>query len=75
MGSFSYLIAKKFSEEGCLAVQTEGGKALAGLVTYLGLRTLDKGIQILTVSDTETYGEYKPYTFVNTEKEFHEEKK
>ena len=61
MGSFSYLIAKKFSEEGCLAVQTEGGKALAGLVTYLGLRTLDKGIQILTVSDTETYGEYKPY--------------
>ncbi len=70
MGSFSYLIAKKFSEEGCLAVQTEGGKALAGLVTYLGLRTLDKGIQILTVSDTETYGEYKPYTFVNTEKEF-----
>lgn len=65
-----YLIAKKFKEPGCLAVQTEGGKALANLVSYLGLKTLDKGIQILTVSDTETYGEYKPYHFVASEKEF-----
>ena len=39
-----YLIAKKFSEQGCLAVETEGGKALAGLVSYLGLKTLEKGI-------------------------------
>ena len=29
-----YLIAKKFSEQGCLAVETEGGKALAGLVSF-----------------------------------------
>ena len=69
-GTMCYLIAKKFSEEGCLAVQTESGKALANLVSYLGLKTLDKGIQILTISDTETYGEYKPYTFVESEKEF-----
>ena len=40
-----------------------------GSFSYL-IAKLDKGIQILTVSDTETYGEYKPYTFVNTEKEF-----
>lgn len=65
-----YLVAKKFSETGCLTVKTESGKALAALVSYLGLRTLDKGIQILTVSDVEEYGEYKPYTFVSTEKEF-----
>ena len=65
-----YLIAKKFEEEGCLAVQTEGGKALAGLVSYLGLRTLDKGVQILTVSSMDAYGEYKPYHLVTTEKEF-----
>ncbi len=65
-----YLIAKKFKDPGCLAVQTEGGKALAGLVSYLGFKTLDKGIQILTVSDPETYGEYKPYRYVSTEKEF-----
>jgi hypothetical protein len=65
-----YLVAKKFSDEGCLAVQTESGKALANLVSYLGLKTLDKGIQILTVSDVEAYGEYKPYNFVSSEKEF-----
>lgn len=65
-----YLVAKKFNDEGCLAVKTEGGKALAGLVTYLGLRTLDKGVQILTVSNPEVYGEYEPYKFVKTEKEF-----
>lgn len=65
-----YLIAKKFSDVGCLAVEMEGGRTLASLVSYLGLKTLDKGIQILTVSNPETYGEYKPYTFVSTEKEF-----
>ena len=51
-----YLIAKKFSEPGCIAVQTEAGKALAGLVSYLGLRMLDKGVQILTISSPEAYG-------------------
>ena len=65
-----YLIAKKFSEQGCLAVRTESGKALSNLVSYLGLRTLSKGVQILTVSDMETYGEYKPYHLVSTEKDF-----
>jgi hypothetical protein len=65
-----YLVAKKFSDTGCLAVKTKGDKALARLVSYLGLRTMDKGIQIFIVSDTETYGEYKPYTFIDSEKEF-----
>ena len=65
-----YLIAKKISERGCIAVKTESGKALAALVTYLGLKTLDKGIEILTVSDPDVYGEYKPYHFVPTEQEF-----
>ncbi len=65
-----YLVAKKKSEFGSIAIQTEGGKALANLVSYLGLKTLNKGIEILTVSDTEMYGEYKPYTFLTSEKEF-----
>ncbi len=65
-----YLIAKRFNDVGCLAVKTESGKALAGLVSYLDLRTYEKGIQIITVSDTDTYGEYKPYTFIESEKEF-----
>ena len=65
-----YLVAKKFSDKGCLAVETKADKALASLVSYLGLRTLDKGIQILTVSNPDIYGEYKPYNFVSSEKEF-----
>ena len=66
----SYLIAKKHNEVGCLAVQVEPDRALAGLVTYLGLRTLDKGIAILMVSDMDTWYEYKPYNVVASEKEF-----
>ena len=65
-----YLIAKKYSEKGCLDVKTESGKALAHLVAYLSIKTMDKGIQILTVSDTETYSEYQPYRFLESEKEF-----
>ena len=62
-----YLIAKKYKEEGCLAVKAERGKTLAALVTYLGLKTLDKGVQILTVSDMDMYGEYKPYNLIESE--------
>ena len=66
----TYLIAKKYSESGCFAVKTESGKKLAALVSYLGLETKDKGVQIVTLSDPETFGEYKPYRFVETEQEF-----
>lgn len=65
-----YLIAKKYSEPGCIAVETESGKALAGLVSYLGHRMIDKGVQILTLNDPEMYGEYRPYHFVESEKAF-----
>jgi hypothetical protein len=65
-----YLTAKKFDSVGCLAVQVERGKALSALVSYLGLKMLDKGVQILTLTDMDTYGEYKPYQVVDSEKEF-----
>lgn len=65
-----YLVAKDFNKQGCLAVRAESGKALAHLVSYLGRKTLDKGIQILTLSDPNIYGEYKPYTFAKDESEF-----
>lgn len=65
-----YLIAKKRNERGCMAVEAERDKALAALVTYLGQRTLGKGIQILTVNDMDVYGEYKPYEIIPSEREF-----
>ncbi len=66
----SYLVAKKVAERGCIALKTKGDKAIASLVSYLGLRTIDKGIEIFIVSDPETYGEYKPYSFVSSEIDF-----
>ena len=65
-----YLVAKKFNGHGCIAVESEYGKALASLVDYLGRRTMSKGIQILTVSSKEAYGEYALYEKVPTESEF-----
>ena len=65
-----YLIAKKLDERGCVAVETKRGKELAALVTYLGRETMGKGIQILTVTNKDVYGEYKPYHMVDTEKDF-----
>lgn len=32
-----YLIARKLSDTGCLVVKVKADKALAGLVSYLGL--------------------------------------
>ena len=57
-----YLIAKKYSGHGCLAVQKEYGPELASLVDYLGRRKAGTDVQILTVSSKEAFGEYEPYT-------------
>ena len=57
-------------QQGCIAYETERGKTLAALVSYLGLKTLDKDVQILTLTDMDTFGEYKPYKIVQTELEF-----
>ena len=65
-----YLVAKKVDERGCIAVQAEYGRELASLVDYLGRKTLKAGIEILTVSSKEVYGEYAPYKELSSEKEF-----
>ncbi len=66
----SYIIAKKPDEKGCMALKVKPDKAVAALVTYLGLRMLDKGIEIFTLSDPDIYAEYKPYHYVANEKDF-----
>ena len=66
----TYPIAKKFDQPGCLAVKTEPGKELAELVSTLGKKYIDRDIQILTLSNPETFGEYRPYQFVETLDEF-----
>ncbi len=64
------LIAKRAGERGCIAFRTVQSQHLAELVTQLGRETIDHGIEILTVSSTEMWGEYGPYSFVESEAEF-----
>lgn len=65
-----YLIAKKFNEEGSLALEAEQGQRLASLSKYLTLTTLERGVQIVTLNDLESYKEYSPYTVINNEVDF-----
>lgn len=66
----AYLVAKRFREHGCIAVEVEMGQILASLSTYLTLKTLERDIEIMTVSDHQAYQEYAPYEILNSEKEF-----
>ncbi len=65
-----YLIAKKYDRPGCIALETSRGKHLADIVSLLGKELLDRNVQILSVTDMDMYGEYKPYTILSSEKEF-----
>lgn len=65
-----YLIAKKFNNHGCLALQTNFGKDLKYLSDYLTSRTVGKGIQIVTITNVNGYPEYKTYEIIDNEKDF-----
>lgn len=67
-----YLIAKKFNDIGCLAVQVEQGEKLADLKEKLIQSVGYDSIQLVTISRPSAYGEYEPYHFMNTEQEFKE---
>ena len=65
-----YLVAKKFDKEGSLVLEAEQGMRLASLSKYLTLTTLNKGVQIVTLNDLESFKEYYPYTMVSDEVEY-----
>ncbi|WP_252254329.1 DUF6718 family protein [Clostridium sp. ZBS12] len=65
-----YLVAKKFNKEGSLVLELEQGQRLASLSKYLTLTTLEKGVQIVTLNDLESFKEYFPYTVINDEVEY-----
>lgn len=65
-----YLVAKKFDKEGSLVLEAEQGMRLASLSKYLTLTTLNKGVQIVTLNDLESFKEYYPYTIVSDEVEY-----
>lgn len=65
-----YLIAKKFKQVGSIALKVQHGKALSELSRRLTLETLDRDIQIITVSNLEAYREYAPYKIMKNQSEF-----
>lgn len=70
-----YLIAKKFNDVGCLALQTTHGQHLANFKRKLIAEIGTDKIQLVTISRPSAYAEYEPYHFVDTEQEFEQEVK
>lgn len=65
----AYLIAKRFNQSGCIALQTRAGKQMAEFADALQ-EQLGYDIQIMTISRPTAYGEYEPYYFVHSYDEF-----
>lgn len=65
-----YVIAKDRYAHGCIAFETVHGKHLADLKWALNEALGNTGVEIMTISRPEAYGEYAPYHFVQTEDEF-----
>ncbi len=67
-----YLVAKEVNKVGSIALQTTHGKQLSEFKNELIKKIGYDRIQLVTISRPSAYGEYEPYTFVATEKEFEE---
>ena len=65
-----YVIAKERYAHGCITFETVHGKHLADLKWALNEAIGNTGVEIMTISRPEAYGEYAPYHFVQTEEEF-----
>ena len=65
-----YLVAKDTKKRGCCALKTTHGKHLVQLKRALNSKVRGRGIQIVTISRPNAYGEYAPYTFAKDESEF-----
>lgn len=65
-----YLIAKKFGERGCIAIQEKHGIDLANFSGHLDMLVKGKDIQIVVISRPSAYGEYEPYTILPNRSEF-----
>lgn len=71
--NMSYLVAKRYNERGCIAIEVKPSRELAQIISKLGWKYLDEGIEIFTVSDPTVYGEYGPYHYFSDMDKFLEE--
>lgn len=65
-----YLVAKDKNGHGCYALKTSHGPALVQLKRGLNKAAAPKGIQLVTISRPNAYGEYAPYRFARDEEDF-----
>lgn len=65
-----YLVAKNINHEGCIALRPSHGKHLSSFKRSLEKKLGYEKIQLVTISRPSAYGEYEPYSFVDTEKDF-----
>ena len=64
-----YILAKDVNKHGCIALKTEIGNELDSLAKELEKIVEAKSIQIVTISRPTAFGEYSPYSFVDTKEE------
>ena len=67
-----YVLAKDRNKHGCVALKARIGEELSELVVELDALAPHKGIEIVTISRPTAYGEYAPYSFVQTADELKE---
>lgn len=65
-----YVIAKDKNKHGCYAVRVPLGDYSVKLKNKLNPIVAPKGIQLVTITRPQAYGEYAPYTLVENEDEF-----
>ena len=67
-----YLIAKKIDDVGSVALKTTHGKHLSEFKRMIEEKVGYEKIQLVTISRPSAYGEYEPYSFVDTKEAFAE---
>ena len=69
-----YVVVTDANKQGCVAFKTRFGKELSELTKELNRIAPRRGIQIVivTISRPTAYGEYAPYSFVQSEEELKE---
>lgn len=67
-----YLVAKKIDDVGSVALRTTHGKHLSQFKRQIESEVGNDKIQLVTISRPSAYGEYEPYHFVDSKREFAE---
>lgn len=61
-----YLVVKKFSEVGSIAIKLNDSKEVSGLLKFLNARLKNTDKQVVTISDLTMWGEYGPFTVIES---------